>query len=122
MLSWRGAAAGGAGVGRRLILLLLDDGRIAQGVSSETALDQQVMQFNQRRYRHARRAERHSGAGGGIEHPCRHHDNHAGRHLNMNDLAAGAPLRVLAANASPIERVPSVTNFNFLPDMGRMTA
>jgi hypothetical protein len=122
MLSWRGAAAGGAGVGRRLILLLLDDGRIAQGVSSETALDQQVMQFNQRRYRHARRAERHSGAGGGIEHPCRHHDNHAGRHLDVNELAVGAPLDILMPNAPPIERVPSVTNFNFLPDMGRMTA
>jgi hypothetical protein len=43
MLSWRGAADGSAGVGRRLIMFLLDDGRIAQGASSETALDQQVM-------------------------------------------------------------------------------
>jgi hypothetical protein len=43
MLSWRGAADDRAGVGRLLILLLLDDGRIVQGASSETALDQQVM-------------------------------------------------------------------------------
>ena len=69
MLSWRGAADGSGGVGRLLILLLLDDGRIVQGASSETTLDQQVMQLIQRRYRHARRAERHSGAGGGIQHP-----------------------------------------------------
>ena len=104
------------------MLLLLDDGRIVPGASSETALDQQLMQLSQRRYGHARRAERHSGAGGRIEHPCRHHDDHAGRHLDMNDIAAGAPLDILASNAPPIERVPSVTDLNFLPDMGRMTA
>jgi hypothetical protein len=40
----------------------------------------------------------------------------------MNDLAAGAPLTILPPNAAPIERMPSVANFNFLPDMGRMTA
>jgi hypothetical protein len=122
MLSWRGAAAGNAGVGRLLILLLLDDGRIVQGVSSETAFDQQLMQLNQGRYRDTRRAKRHSGAGDGIEHPCRHHDDHAGRHLDVNDLAADAPLNILAPNAAPIECVPPVTNFYFLPDMGRMTA
>jgi hypothetical protein len=77
MLSWRGAADGSAGVGRLLILLLLDDGRIVQGASSETALDQQLMQLNQRRHCHARRAERHSGAGGGIQDPGCGHENHA---------------------------------------------
>jgi hypothetical protein len=80
------------------------------------------MQFNQRQYRDARRTECHSGAGGGIEHPCRHHDDHAGRHLDVNDLAADAPLDIMASNAAPIECVPPVTHFNFLPDMGRMTA
>ena len=80
------------------------------------------MQFIQRRYRDPRCAECHSGAGGGIEHPCRHHDDHAGRHFDVNDLAAGAPLNILASNPPPIEGVPPVTNFNFLPDMGRMTA
>src|ERR1700680_2166438 len=121
MLSWRGAVGGGAGVGRLLILLLLDDGRIVQGASSESALDQEPMQLIQRRYRHARCAEGHSDAGGGIEHPCRHHDDHARRHLDVNSLATDAPLNILAPNAPPIEGVPLVTNFNFLPDMGRMT-
>ena len=106
---------------RFLMLLLLDDGRIVPGASSETALDQQLMQLSQRRYRDARCAERHPGAGGGIEHPCRHHDDHAGRHLDVNDLTAGAPLDILATNAPPIERVPAVMNLDFLPDMGRMT-
>ena len=80
------------------------------------------MQLDQRRYRHARRAERHPGAGGRIEHPCRHDDDHAGRHLDVNDITAGPPLGILAPNAAPIERVPAVMDFDFLPDMGRMTA
>jgi hypothetical protein len=42
MPSWRGAADGNVGVGRFLILLLLDDDRIVPGASSETALDQRV--------------------------------------------------------------------------------
>jgi hypothetical protein len=80
------------------------------------------MQLDQRQYRHARRAQRHSGTGGRIQHPCRHHDDHARRYLDMNDLTADAPLSILPPNAAPIERVPPVANFNFLPDMGRMTA
>ena len=62
------------------------------------------MQISQRRYRHARRAELHAGAGGGIEHPCRHHDDDAGRHLDVDDIAAGALLAVLTPNAAPIQR------------------
>ena len=121
MLSWRGAAGSNDGVGRLLILLPLDDGRIVQGASSESALDQQAMQLNQRRYRDARRAEPHSGAGDGIEHPGRHHDDHAGRYLDVNDLAADAPLNILASNVTPIECVPAIMDLDLLPDMGRMT-
>ena len=80
------------------------------------------MQLSQRRYGYAWRAKSHSDAGGRIEHPRGHDDDHAGRHFDMNDLAASAPLRILAANAPPIEGVPAVTNVHFLPDMGRMTA
>jgi hypothetical protein len=103
-------------------LLLLDDGRIVQRASSETTLDQQLMQLSQRRYGHPRRAKRHSGARSRVEHPRSHDNDHAGRRFDVNDLAAGAPLRILAANAPAIECVPAVTNFNFLSDMGRMTA
>jgi hypothetical protein len=80
------------------------------------------MQLNQRRYRDARRAEIHSGAGDGIEHPCRHHDDYAGRYLDMNHLAVGALLSILTSNATPIECVPAIMDLNVLPDMGRMTA
>jgi hypothetical protein len=79
------------------------------------------MQVNQCRDRHARHAKRHSGAGGGIEHPRRHDDHHAGRYLDMDDLAAVTPFRGLPSNPSPMQSMPAVANFNFLPDMGRMT-
>jgi hypothetical protein len=121
MLSWRETAGSGAGVGRLFILLLLDDGRIVPGASSETALDEQVMQLNQRGYHYARRPEPHSGAGDGIEHPCRYHDDHAARYLDVNDLAAGALLDILASNATPIQCVPAIMDLDLLPDMGRMT-
>jgi len=121
MLSWRGAAGGSAGVGRLLILLPLDDDRIVPGASSETALDQQLMQLNQRQYRDARRPEPHSGAGDGIEHPRRHDDDHTGRYLDVNDLAADPPLDIPASNTTPIECVPAIMDLNLLPDMGRMT-
>jgi hypothetical protein len=53
MLSWREAGDGSVDVGRFFILLLLDDVRIIPGASPESALDQQVMQVNQRRHRGA---------------------------------------------------------------------
>jgi hypothetical protein len=49
MLSWRGATDSTAVAGEFFMLLLLDDGRIVPGASSETALDQQLMQLSQRR-------------------------------------------------------------------------
>jgi hypothetical protein len=104
------------------MLLLLDDDGIVPGASSETAFCQQLMQLSQRRYREARLTQLHSGAGGRIQHPCRHHDDHAGRHLDVNDLTASAPLDVLVPNATPIQRMPAIGDFDFLPDMGRMTA
>jgi hypothetical protein len=76
------------------MLLLWDDGRIVPGASSETALDQQLAQLSQRRQLYARRTERHSGASGRVEHPCRHHDDYAGRYLDMNDIAFGAPFDI----------------------------
>jgi hypothetical protein len=43
MLSWRGPVDGKVGTVERLILLLLDDVRLTQGASPESAFDQQLM-------------------------------------------------------------------------------
>ena len=40
----------------------------------------------------------------------------------MNDTPTGALLTVVNPNATTIVGMPAVTNYNFLPDMGRMTA
>lgn len=84
-------------------------------------LDKQLMQVSQGRDRHPRRPQLHPGTSGGIEHPCRDDHDVAGRHFDMNNLAAGAPLDVLTSNSPPIQRMPAVMNLNLLPDMGRMT-
>jgi hypothetical protein len=39
----------------------------------------------------------------------------------VNDIATGAPLDILAANATPIVCVPAIMDLDLLPDMGRMT-
>jgi hypothetical protein len=122
MLIWREAARSSTDVGGVFIALLPNGHRTTRGASSETASDQQPMQFSQRRYRDAWCTQFHSGAGGGIEHPCRHHDNDTGRDLDVNDFTAGAPLEVLTSNTASVQSVPAVVNLDLLPDMGRMTA
>ncbi len=79
------------------------------------------MQFNQRCDRDARGADAHASAGGCIEHPRRHNNDLAGPHLHVHHIAPGAPFPVLAAQPPPVKGVPSVMNFDLLPDMGRMT-
>ena len=119
MLSWRGGAGVG-GLGPD-IPLLPGDGGITRGASSLAAARQQVMKVRERRRRHPWRTELHPRAGHGVQHPGRHHRDHAGGGLDMDDLTGGAPLAVPTKNALPIERMPAVVNDSLLPDMGRMT-
>ena len=121
ILSWRGAVGGSADVGGLFILLLLDDGWIVLGASSETVLDQQLMQLNQRRYRHARRAESHPGADGRIQYPRRGHNDHAGCRLEVNNGSGYALLSTLTPDAAAIEGVPAILDLDLVPDVGRMT-
>jgi hypothetical protein len=79
------------------------------------------MQLNQRRYRHARRADLHPGAGGGIQDPRRGHNDHAGCRLEVNNGPGYALLATLAPDAAAIEGVPAILDLDLLPDMGRMT-
>ena len=121
MLSWRGTVDDWAGAGCFRILLPLDDSVIVPGASSETALDEQMMKLEQRRYCHTRRADRcHTGAGDRIQHPCGDCRDYAGHCLNVNNLPGGALCAVVSPDVAPIERLPPVMNFNFLPDTGIM--
>jgi hypothetical protein len=119
MLSWRGTRDGCGGDG--LILPLPNGVRAVRGASSETLGKEELMQVGQRGECHARSADHHAGAGDRIQHPGRHHRDHAGGSLDMNDLTGGPSLAILTTNALPIERMPTVVDHDLLPDMGRMT-
>jgi hypothetical protein len=104
------------------MLLPLDDALIARGASPETAFDQQMVELDQRRYRHSRRADnRHAGAGEGIQHPCRNRRDHARHRLDMNDQAGDTLFAIMTSKPAPMERMPAVVDLNFLTDMGRMS-
>ena len=121
MLSWRGTVDDWAGAGRFRILLPLDDSVIVPEASSETALDEQMMKIEQRRYRYTRRVDScHTGAGDRVQHPCGDCRDYAGHCLNVNNLAGGALFGVVSADVASMERMPPVMDFDFLPDMGRM--
>jgi hypothetical protein len=80
------------------------------------------MQVAQRIRRDSWRSEGHNDADPGVEHPRRKCCYDTRFDLNVDDAAASALLAVLSSDASAVERMPRVVNYNFLPDMGRMTA
>jgi len=80
------------------------------------------VQITQGIYRDSRRPERHAGTDAGIQHPVGQCCYDTRLDLNMNDAAGRALLAVMGVCTSTVERMPAIVNFNFLPDMGRMTA
>lgn len=121
MLSWRGAVKGNSGCDL-VILLLQDDEGIVLRASAKTGLDEHMMQISQGRDGNTRRTHLHARAGNRIQHPGRNHYDYAGRDLDMNHLALGTPLPILAPYSAAIQRVPPIEDLNIRPDMGRMTA
>jgi hypothetical protein len=104
------------------ILLLLGDGDITIGASPKSAQLEQPMQVNQCIRREAWRPERHYRANPGVEHPLREYCYDARFDLNVNDASTGALLTVVGSHTLPEKGVPRIVNYNFSPDMGRMTA
>lgn len=88
--------------------------------SSKSKLGQLQMQLRERLRRRSRCTEFHVRARRRVEHPCRQDDD-AGRRLDVNYLAIGSLLAVLAPYAAPVQRVPAVEDVNFRRDMRRMT-
>jgi hypothetical protein len=80
------------------------------------------MQINQCIRREAGRPERHYRANPGVEHPLREYCYDARFDLNVNDASTGALFTVVGSNSSAVKRMPGIVNYNFSPDMGRMTA
>ena len=79
------------------------------------------MQVCERVHGRLRIAQLHVSASHGVEHPASDHDHDAWLNLDVDYFAVGALLAVFAPDAPPIQRVPAIADFNFAPDMGRMT-
>jgi hypothetical protein len=103
------------------IWLLLDDVGIARGASPKSTFKEQSVQIPQGAHRNARRSEFHACADTGVKHPSRQYRYDAWCDLDMDNAAANPLLAVLRPQTAPVKRVPTIVNFNFLPDMGRMT-
>lgn len=63
----------------------------------------------------------HPNTGDGIQHPCREDRDHARYGLDVNYVAIGTSLLIWRADTTAMQRVPTVVDNYFLPDMGRIT-
>ena|SRR5438876_10361237 len=79
------------------------------------------MQIDQRRYTNAWCADLHACADDRIQHPRRDDDHYTGRRLNVGNWTGGALLGATELDMASMQRMPTVMNLDFLPDMGRMT-
>lgn len=79
------------------------------------------MQLVERIQRNPRHAELHARTYRGAEHPRSDDDDDPRLDLYVDDLAVRALLAVLTPDAATVQRMPAIEDFNFLPDMGRMT-
>jgi len=57
-----------------------------------------------------------------VEHPLWQYRYNAGFNLDVHHTPAGTLLAVVSSCASAVKWMPGIVDFNFLPDMGRMTA
>ena len=104
-----------------LIALLLNESGIVRGVSSQTTLNQQMMQFTQSSYRDPRLTKCHAHAYYGIQHPCRDYRDYTRAVVYVDNTPTAALFAISIANLPPIEPVPTIVNLYFLTDMGRMS-
>ena len=79
------------------------------------------MQVCERVHGCSRIAQLHVSASHGVEHPPSDHDHDAWSNLDVDYFAVGALLAVFAPDATAVQGMPAIEDFNFSPDMGRMT-
>jgi len=102
------------------MVFLPNDRGIAPGVCGVGSGDQQPLQLDQRCQIDAWRANGHSSANNGIEHPISNGHDNAGRPQDLKKSARRSLLHPPYADFAAKIRVPPVMDFQLLPDMGRM--
>ena len=80
------------------------------------------MQVTQNIRRNPWSAQGHRGAYAGVEHPPRKGGDDTCFDLDMDDASPCALLAVVDLYATTVVGMPAVMHYNFMPDMGRMTA
>jgi hypothetical protein len=80
------------------------------------------MQVTQNSGRDLWSSQGHCGADADVEHPCWQGCYNTRLNLDMDDATAGALLAVMNPYAVTVVGMPAVMNYNFMPNMGRMTA
>jgi hypothetical protein len=120
-MSWSAGLTTVTGCNAFLIASFPDDTSVIRDHSPESLILQQPIQVDQRQDRYLRLAELQPCAGSPIQHPRGDGDCHTGLTFNHDHVSASTLLAVIPTNTAPIERVPAIVNFYFLPDMGRMT-
>jgi hypothetical protein len=99
----------------------LTDGVMNTGQASPIAvIDQHTVQFGERRYRRAWWTQGEGRAHGRVQHPASDRDDDTVTDLYVDKFAGGAALAIDTAQSSAVQRMPTVEDFDFLPDMGRM--
>lgn len=101
-------------------MILPNDSGIAPGVCRLGRAHQQPFQFDKCRKIHARLARGHRGANNGIKHPVSNGNNYA-RRTHDGQKSTRRSLRYAPDNdlATKIG-MPTVADFQLLPNMGRM--
>ncbi len=125
MLSWCGAFSRDKGgvstdLGGLITSVLLDDVGIVLGACSQTAFNEQLVQVDQRFHRNARCADHHASAHDRVQHPRRYQCHYACGCLDVDKPSRAAQLASADLNTASVQRMPTIVNFNFLSDMGRM--
>jgi hypothetical protein len=99
----------------------LADGVMNTGQASPIAvLDQQAVQFGESVHRCAWRPQSQGRANGRVQHPAGDCDDDTVANLYVYEFAGGAAFAIHAAQSSAVQRMPTVEDLDFLPDMGRM--
>ena len=99
----------------------LTGGVMNTGQASPIAVfDQQAVQIGKSRHRRAWWTQGEGRADGRVQHPPSDRDDDAVADLYVDEFTGGAALAIQAAQSSAVQRMPTVEDFDFLPDMGRM--
>jgi hypothetical protein len=80
-----------------------------------------MMQFSQSGHGDSRLTKLHAHAYYWIQHPCWDHRDQTRAVVHVDNTSWPASFAIPIANLTPIKRVPTVVNFQFLTDMGRMS-